>query len=260
MAENKIAVIHSVEGGFQLGASPDTIAANVHTLAAKGVVYVTLAHLLWRRVATNAPAIPYFSDMQYRLLAPEPLEGLTALGRAAVTAMAKRGILIDITHMSDEAIWETFDLLRQLEDCHHPVPVIATHMACRFGHHEYNLSDATIKEVARRRGVMGVIFCMHWMSDGLIHPHTPGGTFHVIGRHIDRVHGLTNSYDHIAIGSDLDGFIKPVLPGLEHMGKMPALADWLRANYPSAAEAIMSGNVLRVLSEGWGRPLTNPGA
>src|SRR5690349_15133126 len=96
----KIVVVHCVEGGFQLGASAQTIGRHVALLAQRGVAYVTLAHLLFRRIATNAPGIPFLSDGMYHILARQPSEGLTELGRAAVHAMFCNGILIDVTHMS----------------------------------------------------------------------------------------------------------------------------------------------------------------
>ena len=54
--------MHCVEGGFHLGATPQQVDANVTALAGRGVAYVTLAHLFWRRVAANAPAIPFIPD------------------------------------------------------------------------------------------------------------------------------------------------------------------------------------------------------
>src|SRR3954454_6341460 len=44
-----IAFAHCIEGGFQLGATPAEVTAHVRELAGRGVAYVTLAHLFWRR-------------------------------------------------------------------------------------------------------------------------------------------------------------------------------------------------------------------
>ena len=49
--------------------------------------------------------------------------------------------------------------------------------------------------------------------------------------HIDRIAQVTGSHDHAAIGSDLDGWIKPALPGLEHLGRMRHVQDALAAKY-----------------------------
>jgi microsomal dipeptidase-like Zn-dependent dipeptidase len=70
--------------------------------------------------------------------------------------------------------------------------------------------------------------------------------------HIDRIRGVTRSDDHVAIGSDLDGYIKPALPGLEHMGRMKALQDALVEHYgPARAEKYCSTNVLDLLRRYW---------
>src|SRR5690348_943249 len=97
----KIAVVHCVEGGFQLGASEKSIERHVAQLAERGVAYVTVAHLFFRRIATNAAGIPILSDGTYHILAHQPPKGLTELGRAAIRAMFCNGILIDVTHMGE---------------------------------------------------------------------------------------------------------------------------------------------------------------
>jgi microsomal dipeptidase-like Zn-dependent dipeptidase len=250
----RTALVHAIEGGFQLGRDEAQIRDNVRALADRGVAYVTVAHLFWRSVATSAPALPFLPDWLYHLVFPQPDEGLSDLGRAAVSAMAAHGILVDITHMSERAQTDTLDLLDRL-DPDNRVPVIATHMACRFGKLEYCFTDDVIARVARRGGVLGCILCDHYISDGL-----PGAvkTFEdaveAIGRHIDHIHDVTGSYDHVGIGSDLDGYIKPALPGFQDMGRMSDLQTALRERYgDETAEKIHSGNALRVLRAAWGR-------
>ena len=256
IAKNQIALVHAVEGGFHLGRSEQAIERSVRKLARSGVAYVTLAHLVWRRIASNAPGVPFLPDWLYHVLAPQPERGLTPLGIAAVCSLVRHGVLIDITHMSEKAIWETFALLTKIENAENEkgrVPVIATHIACRFDRHEYNLSKSTIREIANRQGVMGVIFCRHWTSTGLFQPTSQAESFQIIKQHVDRIHSLTGCYDHVALGSDIDGYVKPMLPGLEDMSMMPDLAYFLRREYGSAvAGKILSDNALDVLSRGWG--------
>jgi microsomal dipeptidase-like Zn-dependent dipeptidase len=260
----KLAIIHAIEGGLQLGASPESVADHVGQLAARGVAYVTIAHLFFRRIATNAPALPFISDASYHRFAHQPETGLTPLGRAAVEAMFCNGVLIDVTHMSQLAIDDTFILLGKLEKEHgcQPVPVMATHIACRFGDYEYNLSCETIRQIGMRKGVMGVIFCDHWMHDGprKNDPRTERRTFQIIKDNIERINCLLTGiqakpYSCVAIGSDLDGFAKPMLRGLEHMGCMRKLQRWLRIEYrdgPGVANRILKRNALRVLHSAWG--------
>jgi microsomal dipeptidase-like Zn-dependent dipeptidase len=228
----------------------------VRTLANKGVAYVTVAHLFWRDVATNAPALPFLPDWLYHLAFPEPDIGLTPLGRAAVEAMADHGILVDLTHMSARSVADTFALLDE-HDPNKTVPVIATHMACRFGGLEYCFDDETIRRVAGRGGVLGCILCEHYISSGLKRGvRSYEDSLAVLFKHIDRIREVTGSFDHVAIGSDLDGYIKPALPGLEHMGHMRRFQQSLHERYgAAAAEQICNGNALRVLRRAWRRGL-----
>jgi microsomal dipeptidase-like Zn-dependent dipeptidase len=247
-------LIHAVEGGFHLGDTEAEVTRNVSELASRGVAYITIAHLFFRQLATNAPALPFLPDWLYHRVFPQPPhEGLTELGRAAVAAMVAAGMLIDITHMSAQSAADVFAWL----DAHDPdrrVPVIATHMACRFGKLEYCLDDATIQSVAARGGVLGTILCEHYITDGLgMTVTTFEHSVSALCRHIDRIRELTGSHDHAAIGSDLDGYIKPALPGLEHHGRMAEFQAALADRYGAGdAENICSANALRVLRQGWG--------
>ena len=104
-AQEKIAFVHCVEGGFHLGASPTRSPSTSASWRARGVLYITLAHLFWRRVATNAPALPFLPDALYNLLFPQKdVPGLSPLGEAAVRAMHETGVLVDISHMREDAI------------------------------------------------------------------------------------------------------------------------------------------------------------
>jgi microsomal dipeptidase-like Zn-dependent dipeptidase len=247
-------LVHAIEGGFHIGDDPGEVKANVRTLADLGVAYITVAHLFFRQVATNAPALPFLSDGVYHhLFHQDRSEGLTPLGSALVEAMVDEGILVDITHMGTQSIRDVFALL-DARDPAGEIPVIATHMAYRFGGLEYSFDDDTVKRVAARGGVLGLILCQHYITSGLDVPETFEGSVQALCRHIDKLRELTGSYDHIGIGSDLDGYIKPALPGLEDQGRMADLQQALRDRYGDAvAEQIAGGNALRVLRAHWGR-------
>jgi microsomal dipeptidase-like Zn-dependent dipeptidase len=255
LADGATAVVHCVEGGFHLGDSPQQIADAVAVLARRGVAYITLAHLFFRQIATNAPAVPYFpNDKVYNVLFPQPEGvGLTELGRAAVRAMVAHGILIDLSHMTTEAIAETLDLLDHELDPDFRVPVIASHSGYRFGTQQYLLDEPTLKRIQRRDGVVGLIMAQYQLNNGLRKGYTQTfqESLEVICRHIDRIAEITGGYDHLAIGSDYDGFIKPTLTGLEGPADLPRLEAALHARYPAGADAIASGNVLRVLRQAW---------
>jgi len=248
-------LIHAIEGGFHIGDELGEVQANVRKLADLGVAYITVAHLFFRQVATNAPALPFLPDAVYNLVFHQARsEGLTALGRELVEAMVDEGILVDITHMREQSIRDVFALL-DARDPAGEIPVIATHMAYRFGGLEYSFGDDTVRAVADRGGLLGLILCQHYITDGLNDvAETFDGSVKALCRHIDKLHELTGSYDHIAIGSDLDGYIKPALPGLEHDGRMADLQHALHERYGAAvAEQIVQDNALRVLRAQWGR-------
>jgi microsomal dipeptidase-like Zn-dependent dipeptidase len=253
LGSGKVVFVHSVEGGFHLGSTPAEIERTVADLAGRGVAYVTLAHLFFRRVATNAPAIPFIPDWIYRLVFPQPRQGLTELGTAAVQALVDQGILIDVAHMGERALADTFAMLDRI-DPQRTVPVLCTHAACRFGRQEYNLSDDSVRSIAARDGVIGLIFANHQMLDGLSRrkPRSLSDSVDVLAHHIDRIRSLTGSHRHAAIGSDLDGFIKPTLPGLQTMADMAPLEEALARRYgPDDARLICFENALRPLRSYW---------
>ncbi|HSJ18839.1 MAG TPA: membrane dipeptidase [Solirubrobacterales bacterium] len=253
LAAGKIALVHCVEGGFHLGGTPDEVERAVERLARRGVAYITIAHLVWRSVATNANAIPFLPSPLYSLLFPQPRVGLTELGRAAVRAMVRHGVLVDVTHMSARALDDTFALLDEL-DPERSVPVIASHGAYRFGRDRYNLDEPTVEQIAARDGVIGLLLAEHQLTDGIRLRRTSSlaESLEVVFRHLDRIREIAGSHRHSAIGSDLDGFIKPTLAGLENTGALGALRRALAERYGAAdAELIASGNALRLLRSNW---------
>jgi microsomal dipeptidase-like Zn-dependent dipeptidase len=256
----KLALVHCVEGGFSLGDRPEAIERTVQTLAARGIAYVTVAHLAWWRVATNVPCFPFAPDALYNRLFPQPDIGLSELGRTAVRALVAAGVLVDLTHMSQASLDDTFSLLDEV-DPEGTVPVLATHCGYRFGGQAYNVDDATIRRIAARDGVVGLILSTYFMDDGLdAQPSSFDESFDLLCRHIDAIHGVTGSYANLAVGTDHDGFVKPTLPGLGDSAQLGRLGPALEARYGrTAAEAIQSGNALRVLHAGW-RGAHAPGA
>jgi microsomal dipeptidase-like Zn-dependent dipeptidase len=253
-----IAIVHCVEGGFHLGGDLGAIDAHVRWLADHGVAYITLAHLIFRDVATDAPAIPLFPDWAYNRLFPQPASGLTDLGVAAVEAMYRHSVLIDISHMSELAIDQTFHLVEQLDSKYgrRPAefPVIATHVGVRAagpGDQEYNLSERTMQRIGARGGVIGLIMAQHQLGT----TWSKGRSRAVLHKHIEEIVRVTEGYESCAIGTDLDGFIKPTLTGIRRAPSLMRLEAWIRAAYPAQAHAILYDNARRVLRQAFaGRP------
>jgi microsomal dipeptidase-like Zn-dependent dipeptidase len=249
--DGRIAFAHCVEGGFHLGGDEAEIEGNVAWLARRGVIYVTLAHLFFRDVATNAPAIPLLSDGEYETVFPQPHEGLTTLGEAAVRAMYRHKVLVDISHMSERSIADTFALLDELDEetgaTPQDHPVIATHVGIRSAdedQQEYNLSPETITKVRDRGGLIGLIMAQHQLGS----TRDPEQSRAVLGRHLDALAAHAGGHACTAIGTDLDGFIRPTLAGIERARDLAVLSQWVRDDYPDDAEAILHANAERVLT------------
>jgi membrane dipeptidase len=255
LEDRATALVHCVEGGFHLGNGEAEIEANVAELARRGVAYVTVAHLFFRQVATNTPALPFLKDPVYNRVFPQPDgEGLTERGVALIRAMVRHRVLIDVSHMREDAIAETFRLLDDELDPECAVPVISTHAGYRFGKQRYMHDDKTVLQIKRRDGVIGLIMAQHQLNDGLRRRRTKDfeASFEVIRAHIDKIAELTGSHRHVALGTDFDGFIKPTMGGLESMADARRLEGALRQEYRDAdAELIASGNALRVLRQTW---------
>jgi microsomal dipeptidase-like Zn-dependent dipeptidase len=256
-AAGKIAVLHCVEGGLLIGADVEAIADNVAWLAGeKGVLYITPAHLFYRGIAAQAPALPFLSDKTYHELFPIPddVDGLTDLGRALVTACVANRVLVDVTHMTERAIDVTLELIDGLDreaGRQQPTPVIASHMACRLSDMGlgYNLSERHIKAIADRGGVMGIINCPHYLSDADVsETRSRSESMSLVRTNIDRIRDVTGGYASVGIGTDLDGYCKPALYAYEDEEKMALFQDDLVDAYGLAtAQEICSGNALRVL-------------
>ena len=96
------------------------------------------------------------------------------------------------------------------------------------------MTEPHIQKIAGRNGVIGLIACDHYMTDGIRErTQTFEQSMDVVSRHIDKLAGLTGSHAHTALGSDWDGFIKPTLAGLEVPLAFPRVRDFLSQRYGS---------------------------
>jgi hypothetical protein len=111
-----------------------------------------------------------------------------------------------------------------------------------------NLSNEAIKQIADTGGVIGVILFPHWLRQPDQQIFGADG-FPLVSNTIQHIADVVG-FEHIAIGSDLDGFIAPV-KGCETYAQTPALVSAIEARFPHDADKILFGNVLRVLNAGW---------
>ncbi len=162
-------------------------------------------------------------------------------------------VLIDASHMGDRSVAALIAQLDEL-DPDRKVPLFSSHAGFRFGKQEYMYTEDTVRAVAARDGLIGLIFAQHQLLDGL----KPGKTktfeesFAAICKHVDRIAEITGSHRNIGLGTDFDGFIKPTLGGLESSADLAKLDTALHEHYgDEVADAITSGNALRLLRGYW---------
>jgi membrane dipeptidase len=176
--------------------------------------------------------------------------GLTPDGVALLREMERLGIILDLTHLSDEAFWQAFD--------HFGGPVIASHNNCRaLVPHQRQFDDKQIKMIIAREGVIGTALDNWMLISGWVRGanNNQPATLEHVANHIDHVCQLAGNADHAAIGSDLDGgFGREQSPGdLETIADLQKLGEVLTKRGYSTASifSIMHGNWLRLLRSAW---------
>jgi membrane dipeptidase len=171
-------------------------------------------------------------------------------GRELLREMDRLGMILDVTHLTDEEFWEALDL--------YSGPMWASHSDCRvFAPHQRQLSDEQIKALAQRGGVIGAALDAWMMVPNWVrHQTTPesvGLKLEKIVEHIEHVCQIAGSARHSGIGSDLDGgFGREQAPmDLDTIADLARIPEMLRARGYSEEDvrAIAHGNFLRAASE-----------
>ncbi len=178
--------------------------------------------------------------------------GLTTIGRDLLMEMSRLDMILDVTHLTDEAFWESLELWDG--------PLWASHNNCRaIVPHQRQFSDDQIKVILEREGVIGMAFdawMMHtnWVR-GTTKPKQAGVNIERIVMHVDHICQLAGNANHVGIGSDLDGgFGTEQCPyDLDSIADLSKLIDILaNRGYPQEdIEAIMHGNWIRRLRDIW---------
>jgi len=159
---------------------------------------------------------------------------LTPFGVQVMSELERLGIVCDLAHISDSCFEHAIDIAQK--------PVVFSHGNARaLCPHERNLTDDQMRRIARNGGLMGMSIVPFFID-----AHVP--TF---GRFMDHMdHAIqTAGVEHVALGSDFDGFDDPRVPGLENILCYPRIAEaLLERGYsePDVAQ-VMGGNWLRVI-------------
>lgn len=134
--------------------------------------------------------------------------GLTDQGREFVKEAQRLGILVDVSHISDEGFW---DIMKMTD-----APIIATHSNSRaLCSHPRNLTDDMFRAICETGGVAGYNMCNEFTGE---HP-----TLDTVCDHIFHFMEMDPDGKHIALGGDLDG-ISGMPAGFEGVQSWPDLA------------------------------------
>ena len=178
--------------------------------------------------------------------------GLTAKGHELLRAMENLGIICDLTHLADEAFWQSLEVYRG--------PVIASHNNCRsITPHQRQFSDEQLRAIIERDGVIGVAFDAWMMAPGWTEDRSARQPVLIEKAidHIDHICQLAGNVRHVAIGSDLDGgFGTEETPDdMETIADLQRLIPLLvsRGYTEADVKAIFHGNWLDFFRRSWKR-------
>ena len=251
--------------GMENGSPIEGDLANLQHFYDRGIRYITLAHSLSNHI----------SDSSYDR--NRPLGGLSEFGRELVAEMNRLGVMVDISHVSDDAFRDVMELSK--------VPVIASHSSARHftPGFERNMSDDMIRQLADSGGVIMINYgsgfltaeansysMQRWAESDAwkaAHPdldeETADEQFNAIYAerhgpypyadladvldHIDHVVSIAG-VDAVGIGSDYDGVGDSLPTGLKDVSTYPNLVRGLLERGYSEADIkkILGENLLRV--------------
>jgi membrane dipeptidase len=261
----RIAFALGMENGAPIGDDLE----NLRHFHRRGVRYITLTHGEDNQI----------SDSSYAPADKRTWKGISPFGRQVVAEMNRLGVMVDISHVSDQAFDQVIELSR--------APVIASHSSCRrfTPGWERNLDDARIRKLAAKGGVLqiavGSAFLTRaaneyssaqnaaqrklvadrggWMPPAELdafreryrreNPY-PYATLDDVFAHIDHVRRIAG-IDHVGIGSDFDGVGDSLPVGLKDVSMYPNLVAKLLAEDYSEADIakVLGGNLMRVWRE-----------
>ena len=250
--------------GMENGSPIEKKLENVSHFHARGVRYITLAHSKDNHLADSS----YDERHTHR--------GLSSFGEQVVGEMNRLGVLVDVSHLSDDAFW---DVMKVSE-----VPVIASHSSCRKFTPGWarNMADDMIRELAKNGGVIQINFGSGFIDSEIQKQQTkfyrglkaelarrkldidspkakpaieeykqthalPYATVEQVADHIEHVKQLVG-VDHVGLGSDFDGVGDTLPTGLKDVSQYPNLIRVLleRGWTEQEIEKLCSSNVLRV--------------
>jgi membrane dipeptidase len=261
-AAGVLAGIPGIEGGHSIEGS----LAELDWFFEHGVRVLTLVwnnHLRWARTCQPGAGA-------------EVPQGLSEFGRSVVRRMNELGMLVDLSHSGERTFFDALETTTK--------PVIASHSGCKALHaHQRNLTDDQLRALKRNGGVMGVVFCVPFLSDEgqaedarwresegfralagrnatelflrqgeYLQEKAEPLPIDVLVEHVEHVVEVAG-IEHVGIGSDFDGILRTP-QGLEDASCYGNLVEKLfeRGFGEDEVLAICGGNMERVFAQATG--------
>lgn len=259
----------SLPMGMENGSPIEGDLANLKHFYDRGIRYITLAHGLSNHISDSS----YDDNKQWG--------GLSDFGFEVIAEMNRLGIMIDISHVSDDAFWDVMEAT--------DVPAIASHSSARHFTKDWerNMADDMIVRLAEEGGAIMINYGSAFLTqaaqdygparraayaeyreaNGIAeddeaaeeafaatydaeHGGYPFATLDETLDHFDHVVALTG-IDHVGIGSDYDGVGDSLPIGLKDVSSYPNLVEGLlgRGYSEDDIKKILGGNLLRIWRE-----------
>ena len=179
--------------------------------------------------------------------------GLNADGKTLLREMERLGIILDATHLCDDAFWDAMELFNG--------PVWASHNNCRaLVDHNRQFSDEMIRALIAKGAVIGGALDAWMMVPGWVRgqsdPKSMGCNLEKMIDHLDHICQIAGNALHIGIGTDLDGgYGKEQCPyDLETIADLQTMLPDLLIRHGYSQQDIgnvLHGNWLRLLRNAW---------
>ncbi|XP_026867700.2 dipeptidase 1 [Electrophorus electricus] len=223
-AQNKTASLIGVEGGHSIDSSMGTL----RSMYQLGVRYLTLTH------SCNTP----WSDNWLVDSGSEPVQhnGLTDFGKRLIREMNRLGMLVDLSHVSEQVMRQALDTSE--------APVIFSHSsAYAICPHERNVPDHVLKKVEENKGIVMVNFYNNYITC------RPTANLSDVADHFEHIKKVAGS-GTVGFGGDYDG-VTSVPTGLGDVSKYPDLvAELLRRGWTEdEIKDALGRNLLRVFKD-----------
>jgi len=156
--------------------------------------------------------------------------GLTELGAQLLKAMRRKRVILDLSHMADQAVADAFAVWRG--------PIMASHSNARaLVPGDRQITDATAKEVVRRNGMLGVSFyAKHLRTSGR-------ATLDDVVRHVVYLAQAAGGPERVGLGTDLDGGFDARQAPMNDLGELRELRALLSARFnKTQVDGVMGDN------------------